>query len=63
MPYLSKGQKGSPMIMEFHRPEIVMSCKEHLMRIVDRECGQEYSRSKVKAQLNALIAELQKALK
>lgn len=60
---LSHGQTHTPMIMEFHRPEIVMACKEHLMRIVDREGGIEGSRKRVKAELTALINGLQKISK
>lgn len=60
---LSHGQTHAPMIMEFHRPEVVMACKEHLMRIVDREGGTEGSRKRVKAELTALISELQKISK
>lgn len=60
---LSHGQKNLPMIMEFHRPEIVLSCKEHLMRIIDREGGTEAIRDKSKAKLKALINELNKATK
>lgn len=61
MALLSHGQNHSPMIMEFRRPEIVLACKEHLMRIVDREGGLEVSRNRTKAQINALIKALEKA--
>ena len=61
MALLSHGQKHSPMIMEFHRPEIVLACKEHLMRVVDKEGGLERLRSKTKTQLKSLISELKKA--
>ena len=60
---LSHGQKNLPMIMEFHRPEIVLSCKEHLMRIVDREGGIKAVREKTKKRLTALMSELKKAIK
>lgn len=63
MALLSHGQNHSPMIMEFRRPEIVLACKEHLMRIVDKEGGMEVARNKTKAQINALIKALEKALK
>lgn len=60
---LSHGQKNLPMIMEFHRPEIVLSCKEHLMRIVDREGSSKAARERTKARLKTLISDLEKAIK
>ncbi|MGN0683835.1 MAG: hypothetical protein ACI4JY_09180, partial [Oscillospiraceae bacterium] len=63
MALLAHGQTATPLILEFHRPEMVIACKEHLMRIVDREGGVENSRSRVKKQLNALIRELNKEAK
>lgn len=51
------------MIMEFHRPEIVLACREHLMRIIDREGGTENARSRAKARINSLISALNKAAK
>ena len=57
---MSHSQINMPMIMEFHRPEIVLACKEHLMQIIDKEGGFEGSKKRVRAELNQLIAELRK---
>lgn len=63
MAMLSCKRASEPMLLEFRRPEVVMACREHLLRIVDREGGTEGSRRRVKAELAALISELQKAAK
>ncbi|MGN1422267.1 MAG: hypothetical protein ACI4XA_02735 [Oscillospiraceae bacterium] len=55
--------ENSPMIMEFRRPEIVLACREHLMRIVDKAGFSEAARGRTKAKLGALIAELEKTTK
>lgn len=60
---LSNGLKISPMVMEFRRPEIVMACKEHLMRIVDAEGGLEGSKKRARAEICELISDLQKVIK
>lgn len=60
---LSNGLKISPMVMEFRRPEIVLACKEHLMRIVDAEGGLEGSKKRARAEIVELISDLQKAIK
>lgn len=57
---LSHSQINMPMLMEFHRPEIVLACKEHLMQIIDNEGGVTGSKKRVKAELNRLISELRK---
>ncbi len=61
MVLLARGETASPLIMEFRRPEIVMACKEHLMRIIDKNGGKADSRERIKAQLSALIRELRNA--
>ncbi len=60
MALLIHGDPPVPLMLEFHRPEIVVACKEHLMRIVDKEGGMESSRARSRAQLNSLIHELRK---
>lgn len=58
MALMSDARAHAPMIVESHRPEIVMACREHLMRIADKEGGAEGCRERVKSRLCALIGEL-----
>lgn len=58
MALLARGEAITPLIMELRRPEIVMACKEHLMRVIDKNGGITGSREGIKSQLSALIQEL-----
>lgn len=50
----------SPFLMlELRRPELVMACKEHLLRKAERTGYDGIQRTKTRMELNALIRELQ----
>ena len=53
---------GSPLLLEIHRPEMVMACREHLMRIAERYGYDGIQQTKVRMHLNSLIQELRNHL-
>lgn len=51
---------GTPsVLLEMHRPEIVMACREHLLRVAGVESYDSIRREKIRSQLRGLIRELE----
>lgn len=50
---------ASFLMLELRRPELVMACKEHLLRKAERAGYDGIQRTKTRMELNALIRELQ----
>lgn len=48
-----------PVLLEMHRPEIVMACREHLLRVAGVESYDSIRREKIRSQLRGLIRELE----
>ena len=49
-----------PLMLEMHRPEMVLACREHLLRIAERTGYDGIERTKIRIQLQNLINELRK---
>lgn len=49
-----------PLMLEMHRPEMVLACREHLLRIAEMSGFDGIERTKIRIQLQNLINELRK---
>ncbi len=57
---LARGDAPPAMMLEMRRPEMVLACQEHLMRIAEKDGYSGISRDRIRLQINSLIRELQR---